>query len=102
MYWNTIISRILNLVLLCKRMQAWTNGMLKSVVHRAVVNKEKRRLSIAYFMSPASSTVIECPPQLLTHDKLYVPFTWGDFRNQLLIQKRVSGKTAPNRYRLNY
>ncbi|WOG90184.1 hypothetical protein DCAR_0209427 [Daucus carota subsp. sativus] len=81
-------------------LEAWTNGRLKSVVHRAVVNKEKRRLSIAYFMSPACSAVIDCPPQLITHNKLYLPFTWEDFRKQLLNQKRVSGKTALNRYRL--
>ncbi|KAK7850805.1 gibberellin 2-beta-dioxygenase 8 [Quercus suber] len=46
-------------------LEAWTNGRLKSVVHRAVVNKEKQRLSAAYFLSPSSSAIIDCPPQLM-------------------------------------
>lgn len=59
--------------------QAWTNGRLKSVIHRAVVNKEKQRLSMAYFMNPTSSATIECPPQLIdsvSNPRKYVPFTW--------------------------
>ncbi|XP_077234332.1 gibberellin 20 oxidase 2-like [Tasmannia lanceolata] len=82
--------------------EAWTNGRLKSVVHRAVVNKEKKRLSAAYFLSPTSDAVIECPNQLVmdqeANPRKYVPFTWGDFRKELLVQKRVLGKTALKRY----
>ena len=55
-------------------------------MHRAVVNKEKQRLSVAYFLSPTSSA------------RKYVSFSWGDFRKELLGQKRVVGKTALNRY----
>lgn len=65
------------------------------------MNKEKRRLSVAYFMSPTNNAIIECPPQLmdpLKNPKKYVPFTWGEFRKELLIQKRVLGKTALNRF----
>ncbi|XP_040987717.1 gibberellin 20 oxidase 1-like [Juglans microcarpa x Juglans regia] len=82
-------------------LEAWTNGRLKSVVHRAVVNKEKQRLSSAYFLCPTSSAIIACPPQLMNSDtnpRKYSPFTWGDFRKQLLVQKRVQGKTALKRY----
>ena len=72
------------------------------MVHRAVVNKEKQRLSVAYFLSPTSSAIIECPPQLLDYSssnpRKYVSFSWGDFRKELLGQKRVVGKTALNRY----
>ncbi|CAL5429606.1 unnamed protein product [Camellia sinensis] len=85
--------------------EAWTNGRPKSVIHRAVVNKEKSRLSIAYFLSPALSTIIDSPPELLEDpntdppiNRKYVPFTWADFRKVLLIQKRVIGKIALNRY----
>lgn len=83
--------------------QAWTNGKLRSVVHRAVVNKEEQRLSVAYFLSPRSSAMIDCPPQLIdanTNPRKYVNFTWGDFRKELLLQKRVVGKTALSRYLL--
>ncbi|XP_026379613.1 1-aminocyclopropane-1-carboxylate oxidase 5-like [Papaver somniferum] len=83
-------------------LEAWTNGRLKSVVHRAVVNKEMSRLSAAYFLSPSSQVMIESPPQLIqpisSNAKMYKPFTWGDFRKELLSQKRVSGKTALHRY----
>ena len=91
--------------------QAWTNAHLKSVVHRAVVNREKKRLSVAYFMCPASSTLIDCPPQLLNENEVeddghgrrkYMAFTWGEFRKELLKQKRVVGKTALNRYLIPY
>ena len=91
-YWN---------VNLLSTLQAWTNGRLRSVVHRAVVNKEKHRLSVAYFLSPATSAIIDCPPQLIessTNLRKYVSFTWGEFRKELLTQKRVVGKTALNRY----
>ncbi|KAA8526022.1 hypothetical protein F0562_007878 [Nyssa sinensis] len=82
-------------------LEAWTNGRLKSVIHRALVNKEKNRLSVAYFLCPTTTAIIDCPPQLVdpnTNPKKYVPFTWGDFRKELIIQKRVLGKTALNRY----
>ncbi|KAJ0970686.1 hypothetical protein J5N97_018645 [Dioscorea zingiberensis] len=82
-------------------LDAWTNGSLKSVVHRAVVNKEKKRLSIAYFLSPANKTVVECPGELLDQrgeQRKYKSFTWGEFKRELLIQKRVVKKTALERY----
>ncbi|KAL3849851.1 hypothetical protein ACJIZ3_011733 [Penstemon smallii] len=82
-------------------LEAWTNGRLKSVVHRAVLNKESHCLSIAYFISPASTTVIESPPELVDSEpnpRKYASFTWGEFRKELLMQKRVVGKTALDRY----
>ncbi|KAL7160537.1 hypothetical protein ABFS83_01G102800 [Erythranthe nasuta] len=88
------------------RLEAWTNGRLKSVIHRAVVNEERHRLSVAYFISPSTNTLIESPPQLIdSSDKhnntyKYKPFTWGQFKQELLKQKRVVGKTALNRYLL--
>ncbi|KAJ8526727.1 hypothetical protein K7X08_029204 [Anisodus acutangulus] len=59
--------------------KAWTNGRLKSVIHRA--HKEKQRLSMAYFMNPTSSATIKCPPQLIdpvSNPRKYVPFTWAN------------------------
>ncbi|KAF6149973.1 hypothetical protein GIB67_008694 [Kingdonia uniflora] len=82
-------------------LEAWTNGRLKSVIHRAVVNKEQCRLSAAYFISPSTYATIDAPPELIDpiiNPRKYVPFTWGDFRKELIIQKRVLGKTALQRY----
>ncbi|OIS99099.1 gibberellin 20 oxidase 1 [Nicotiana attenuata] len=73
--------------------QTWTNGRLKSVIHKAVVNKEKQRLSIAYFMSPTSSATIECPPQLIdpfSNPRKYESFTWAELRHLLLTTRRSS------------
>ncbi|XP_072987323.1 gibberellin 20 oxidase 1-like [Typha latifolia] len=82
-------------------LEAWTNGRLKSSIHRAVVNKEKKRMSLAYFMSPEDGTYIDCPVELVGEDssgRKYAAFSWGEFKRELLIQKRVVGKTALNRY----
>ncbi|XP_057799912.1 gibberellin 20 oxidase 1-like [Salvia miltiorrhiza] len=82
-------------------LEAWSNGRLKSVVHRAVVNEERHRLSLAYFISPAADTPIESPLQLMNAQpkpRNYKTFTWADFRNELLKQRRVVGKTALHRY----
>lgn len=99
-YLEFSIKNVIGMSMLC--LQAWTNGRLQSVVHRAVVNREKKRLSIAYFFSPRGDAVIECHPKLVGDDRVntrkYKPFTWGDFRKELLIQKRVQGKAALNRY----
>lgn len=77
--------------------QVWTNGRLKSVIHWAVVNKEKQRLSMAYFMNPTSSATIECPPQLIdsvSNPRKYVPFTWGELQHLLLTTRRVRAKAV--------
>ncbi|XP_075517869.1 naringenin,2-oxoglutarate 3-dioxygenase-like [Primulina tabacum] len=82
-------------------LEAWSNGRLRSVVHRAVLNKERNRLSMAYFMSPTNATKIESPPELLDPEpnpRKYICFTWGEFKKAILMQKRVVGKTSLDRY----
>ncbi|GMY29936.1 gibberellin 20 oxidase 1 [Fagus crenata] len=77
--------------------QAWTDGRLKSVVLRAVVNKEKQRLSAAYFLSPTSSAIIECAPQLIhpnSNPRKYIPFTWR-FQEGTSSSKEGVGKNCP-------
>ncbi|GLT58583.1 hypothetical protein SLA2020_314630 [Shorea laevis] len=77
-------------------LEAWTDRVLKSVEHRAVLSKEKQRQSVAYFPSPTSTAIIDSPPQLVDpihNARKFKPFTWGDFRNELISQKRVAGKT---------
>lgn len=61
------------------------------------MNKEKQRLSIAYFMSPTSSATIECPPQLIdpfSNPRKYESFTWAELRHLLLTTRRVRGKAV--------
>ncbi|CAN4127685.1 unnamed protein product [Withania somnifera] len=64
---------------------------------QAVVNKEKQRLSMAYFMNPTSSATTECPPQLInpvSNPRNYVPFTWAELRYLLLTTRRVRGRAV--------
>ena len=46
--------------------QMMTNGIYSSVEHRATVNSEKERLSIATFYSPALDAIIGPAPSLVT------------------------------------
>lgn len=49
--------------------QIITNGRYRSIEHRAVVNSEKERLSIAMFHSPRKETVIGPAKSLVDRQK---------------------------------
>ncbi|KAL9266340.1 DOWNY MILDEW RESISTANCE 6-like protein [Drosera capensis] len=49
------------------QLQALSNGLYKSVQHRAVVNAEKPRLSVASFLCPHDSAVISAPAELTSN-----------------------------------
>ncbi|GAB2271621.1 hypothetical protein Dimus_006451 [Dionaea muscipula] len=58
---------------------ALSNGIYKSCVHRAVVNKESARKSVAFFLCPKGDTVVRPPEELLAASnspRLYPDFTW--------------------------
>uniref|UniRef100_A0A6N2KDQ3 gibberellin 3beta-dioxygenase n=1 Tax=Salix viminalis TaxID=40686 RepID=A0A6N2KDQ3_SALVM len=58
-----------------------SNGLYPSVLHRAVVNRTKHRLSIAFLYGPPSSVPIS-PLQKLVgphHPPLYRPITWNEY-----------------------
>lgn len=46
-----------------------TNGVYRSIEHRATVNKEKERLSIATFYSPKLDGELGPAPSLITPEK---------------------------------
>lgn len=72
-------------------MQALSNGRYKSCLHRAVVNKDKERRSLAFFVCPKEDKVVR-PPQYLLDQvtgkedyghgggqiRKYPNFTWSD------------------------
>ncbi|XP_028052955.1 probable 2-oxoglutarate-dependent dioxygenase At5g05600 [Camellia sinensis] len=62
-------------------MQAWTNEKYQSVEHRAVVNSEKERLSIAFFFNPAHHVNVEPLSELIDHQNppKYRPYNYGKF-----------------------
>ncbi|MED6159700.1 hypothetical protein PIB30_044626 [Stylosanthes scabra] len=61
--------------------EVWSNDMYESVEHRAVVNSEKERLSIPYFLFPAHDTEVK-PLEELINDQnpsKYRPYKSGKF-----------------------
>ena len=62
-------------------MQVWSNGKYESVEHRAVVNGEKERLSIASFFFPAPHVVVKPLEELVNEQNpaRYREYSWGKF-----------------------
>ncbi|KAF3334179.1 gibberellin 20 oxidase 2-like protein [Carex littledalei] len=60
--------------------EAMTNGMYKSCVHRAVVNRHSSRRSIAFFVIPRGDKVIRAHDSLIGPNgkRLYPDFTWSE------------------------
>ncbi|KAK4476529.1 hypothetical protein RD792_015685 [Penstemon davidsonii] len=67
------------------QLQALSNGKYKSVWHRAVVNANKARLSVASFLCPCDSAIISAPKELLTTSSscestiMYKDFTYAEY-----------------------
>ncbi|CAL9101022.1 flavanone 3-dioxygenase 2-like [Musa acuminata AAA Group] len=63
------------------QLQALSNGRYRSVWHRAVVNSERERISVASFLCPSSSVVIS-PPEKLVGDRarpVYRTYTFDEY-----------------------
>ncbi|RRT60866.1 hypothetical protein B296_00027301 [Ensete ventricosum] len=64
-----------------RRMQALSNGRYRSVWHRAVVNADKERISVASFLCPCNGAVIS-PPEKLVADgspAMYRSYTYDEY-----------------------
>ncbi|KAI4356249.1 hypothetical protein L6164_000283 [Bauhinia variegata] len=62
-------------------MEVLTNGLFKSIMHRAVANMTNHRVSVAFFFGPPRDVEI-APLVKLTdedHPALYCPLTWKEF-----------------------
>ncbi|GMJ03841.1 gibberellin 20 oxidase 2 [Hibiscus trionum] len=60
---------------------ALCNGRYKSCLHRAVVNKERERRSLVYFVCPKEDKVVRPPQDLMSRSgetREYPDFTWSD------------------------
>ncbi|TXG50793.1 hypothetical protein EZV62_023317 [Acer yangbiense] len=63
------------------QMQVPSNDKYKSVLHRAVVNSDKERISIPTFYCPSPDSVIGPAKELVGqhHPAVYMNFTYGEY-----------------------
>lgn len=61
-------------------MQALCNGRYKSCLHRAVVNKERVRRSVVFFVNPKEDKVVRPPGEVVSGTRLYPDFVWSELR----------------------
>lgn len=74
-------------------MQVISNGEYDSIEHRAVINYEKERLSIAAFHSPSIATNIGPLPELVKENHPnYKTISHEDFL-RLVINRKLDGKS---------
>lgn len=58
-----------------------SNGEYKSVWHRAVVNSDNPRMSIASFLCPCNDTVIRAPKEIIKEGSkpVFKEFTYAEY-----------------------
>ena len=63
------------------KQQVLSNDKYKSVLHRAVVNCDKERISIPMFYCPSKDAIIKPAPELVTddHPAVYRQFKYGEY-----------------------
>ncbi|KAG4117173.1 hypothetical protein ERO13_D12G212700v2 [Gossypium hirsutum] len=81
-------------------MEIMSNGKYKSIEHRAVVNPEKERLSIAAFHNPNRCTQIGPLPDLMkTNKALYKTVSFQEFM-ELKMSSKLDGKFMVKKLKL--
>ena len=70
-----------------------SNGAYKSIEHRAVVNPEKERLSIAAFHSPDHRTMIGPLPDLIKENSANYKTTGHDDFLRIVVTRKLDGKS---------
>lgn len=78
-----------------------SNGVYKSIEHRAVVNPEKERLSIAAFHSPNIGTMIGPLPDLVKGNAEKYKTSSYDEYLKLVVTSKLDGKSLVDQMRLN-
>lgn len=76
-------------------MEAWSNGVYKSIEHRAVTNEKKARISVATFVLPDEEVEIGSVDSMVDddhHPRLYKKVKYMDYIRYTLARK-MEGKT---------
>ncbi|GKV30250.1 hypothetical protein SLEP1_g39082 [Rubroshorea leprosula] len=73
---------------------AWSNGRLCNVRHRVQCKEAAIRVSIATFLLGPKEETVEAPEELVDaeHPRLYVPFTYEEYRKLRLSTKLRAGE----------
>lgn len=76
-------------------MKVWSNGRLCNVKHRVQCKEAAVRLSISSFLLGPREAAVEAPPELVDseHPRLFVPFTYKDYRKIRLSTHLQCGET---------
>ncbi|KAK6128384.1 hypothetical protein DH2020_037860 [Rehmannia glutinosa] len=77
---------------------ALSNGRYKSCLHRAVVNKEKVRRSLVFFVNPKEDKIVRPPQDLMQREEArkYPDFTWLDLQEFTQNHYRADTTTLQN------
>lgn len=81
-------------------LQILSNGEYKSIEHRAVVNTERERLSIAGFHSPNTMTMIGPLPDLVKEKAANYKAMSNEEYIRLLVTSKLDGKNLLNHMKL--
>jgi isopenicillin N synthase-like dioxygenase len=88
------ISKFMMCVFVGMFFKAWSNGRFCNVKHRVQCKEATIRVSIASFLLGPKEAAVEAPPQLVDsqHPRLYVPFTYEDYRKLRISTKLQAGE----------
>lgn len=82
--------------------QIFTNGRFKSLKHRAVVNKEKERISLVVLNAPAWDAIVGPAAPLVEKDgsALYHSMEYKQYLETSIAQSRLGGKSLFEQQRI--